>query len=96
MTIAVEDRPMAYSALQRTIRRCVAVLVIPVSLYPMVFVARLETDGYPYMNIVLELADEIALLMLLGSVGYLVGSSCLQIWQSQPDPPSERTTSSTE
>lgn len=78
---------MAYPSPQRTIRRCVAVLVIPVSLYPMVFMASLETNGYPYMNTVLELADEIALLMLLGSVGYLVGSICLQIWQSQPDPP---------
>jgi len=69
---------MSHRALQRTIRRCVAVLLIPLSLYPMVFVARLDTDGYPYRNLVLETADEIALVVLLGAVFYLAGSLLVQ------------------
>lgn len=86
---------MADSTLKRTLRRCTAVLTIPVSLYPMVFVARLETDGYPYMNLVLDLADEISLLLLLGAVVYLIGSVILQLWRSQPEHGREQTASQT-
>lgn len=70
---------MSDPALQRTVRRCTAVLAIPLSLYPMVFVSRLETDGYPYMSLTLELADELALMVLFGAVAYLVAS----VWQAQ-------------
>ncbi|WP_178917560.1 hypothetical protein [Natronomonas gomsonensis] len=73
-------------ALQRTIRRCTAVLAIPLSLYPLVFVARLETDGYPYTNLILEVADEIALAVLVGAVGYLVVSVLLQFIVADPAP----------
>jgi len=44
----------------------------------MAYIARLKTDGYPYMNFVLETADVIAMLVLFGAVFYLVGSICLQ------------------
>ena len=73
-------------SLQRTIRRCTAVLAIPLSLFPMVYVARLETDGYPYTNLTLEVADEIALAVLMGAVGYLVVSALLQFIVADPTP----------
>lgn len=73
-------------ALQRTIRRCTAVLAIPLSLYPIVFIARLETDGYPYTNLTLEVADEIALVVLVGAVVYLVVSVLLQFIVADPTP----------
>lgn len=73
-------------ALQRTIRRCTAVLAIPLSLYPMAFIARLETDGYQYMNAVLEAADEIALAVLAGAAVYLVVSVLRQLVVADPVP----------
>ncbi|WP_096391184.1 hypothetical protein [Halopenitus persicus] len=72
---------MAPTALQRTVRRCTAVLAVPLSLYPMVFVARLETDGYPAMDLVLTLADELALGVFVGAVLYLGGSLLHQLGQ---------------
>lgn len=73
-------------SLQRTIRRCTAVLAIPLSLYPLVFVARLETDGYPYTNLPLEVADEIAAVVLLSAVGYLIGSVLADAVRTDPRP----------
>jgi hypothetical protein len=73
-------------ALQRTIRRCTAVLAIPLSLYPLVFVARLETDGYQYMNAVLRAADEVAAVVFLGAVVYLIGSVLAEAVRTDPRP----------
>jgi uncharacterized membrane protein len=70
---------MTQSALRRTIRRCTAVLAIPVALIPMVFVAWLRSEGHLFSDVVLETADEFALVVLLGAVAYLIGSVALQI-----------------
>lgn len=73
---------MPQHALQRTIRRCAAVLAIPLSLYPMVFVASLEMNeryDHSFRNILLELGDELALIVLLGAILYLVGSVLTQV-----------------
>lgn len=73
---------MTQTALRRTIRRCTAVLTISIALIPMVFVAWLRSEGYLFSDVVLEMADEVALLVLLGAVGYLIGSVALQMKQS--------------
>lgn len=73
---------MTQTALQRTIRRCTAILAIPLALIPMVFVAWLRSEGYLFSDVVLETADEVALLVLLGAVAYLIGSLGLQLKQT--------------
>lgn len=72
---------MTQTALQRTIRRCTAVLAIPLALIPMAFIAWLRSEGYLFSEVVLETADEVALLVLLGAVAYLIGSVALQLKQ---------------
>lgn len=72
---------MSQTTLHRTIRRCTAVLAIPLALIPMVFVAWLRSEGYLFSDVVLETADEIALLVLLGAFVYLIGSVALQLKQ---------------
>lgn len=70
---------MSDTALRRTVRRCTAVLAILLSLYPMLFVARLDDDGVTYSHPVLEFADELALAVSLGAVLYLGGSLVVEI-----------------
>ena len=70
---------MPSTDLRRTIRRCTAVLLIPLSMTPWVFIARLKTDGYPYLNLILSTGDYIAMIMAFGAVTYLVGSLWLQL-----------------
>lgn len=82
----IYTRPMSDPTLQRTIRRCTAVLAIPLSLYPIVITPRLETGGDRYVNLLPALADEIGLMMLLGSVVYLILSVCRAPRGSQSEP----------
>ena len=76
---------MARGALQRTIRRCIAVLLIPISLYPMMFVARMDDNGATYNHPTLGLGYDIALLIFLGAILYLLGSVLIQILSSIQD-----------
>lgn len=80
---------MSDPALRRTIRRCVALILIPLSLYPMIPIARLDDDGAHYNHLVLEFADEVALIVFVGAVLYLAGSVTGQMLdglQTEPEP----------
>lgn len=70
---------MPSTDLRRTIRRCTAVLLIPLSMTPWVFIARLKTDGYPYLNFILSAGDYVSMMVVFGAVTYLAGSLWLQI-----------------
>jgi hypothetical protein len=70
---------MSDPTLRRTIRRCTAAVLIPLSLYPIIPIARLDDDGVAYTHPVLSFADEIALLVFLGALAYLVGSVGVQV-----------------
>ncbi|WP_049981670.1 hypothetical protein [Halolamina rubra] len=83
---------MSDAALRRTVRRCLAVLVVVVSLLPMMFVARIRMDygrTHSFTNPVLSMGDELALGVLLCALAYLVGSSLLQFVRSSSAPEEE-------
>ena len=65
---------MSGSALRRTIRRCTAALLLPLSLWPVTFVAWLDDRGYSYYYAPLEFGDDVAFLLFVGALAYLVGS----------------------
>ncbi|WP_254824014.1 hypothetical protein [Haloglomus halophilum] len=66
---------MSDTALRRTIRRCTALLLIPLSLWPVLFVDWLHTTrGREFLRPALAFGDEAALLVLLGATVYLLGS----------------------
>lgn len=66
---------MSTSALRRTLRRCTAVLLVPISLWIVVFVDWLHTTrAGGFLRPALALGNEAALLLLLGACGYLLAS----------------------
>jgi len=83
---------MSDPALQRTVRRCAAVLTALLSLLPMLFIARIRMDygrTYSFTNPALAFGDELALVVCLVSVTYLLGSAIYQLSQSSSGPDSE-------
>lgn len=83
---------MTDSALQRTIRRCVAVLVIPVSAHLGVLTEYVSAVTY----VSADWAATVSLLLFFGSVAYLAGSIFLQVWRSQSGPAEKQTTAPAE
>ena len=69
---------MSDSALRRTIRRCTAALLLPLSLWPVMFVTWLDDRGYSYHLAGLELGDDVALLLFVAALSYLAGSFAYQ------------------
>lgn len=84
---------MSDPALRRTIRRCAAVLAIPLSLTAAIPIARLEADGQALGHPVLYAADELALVVLLGAVAYLLLSALKQIEAASGAPEPESNSS---
>ncbi|WP_275736967.1 hypothetical protein [Halorhabdus sp. SVX81] len=76
---------MERTALQRTIRRGIAVLLIPISLYPMMFVARMDDNRVAYNHPALGLGYDIALLIFIGATLYFLGSILIQSLSSIQD-----------
>jgi formate hydrogenlyase subunit 4 len=69
---------MSDAPLHRTLRRCTAVLLIPLSLLLYVY-ARQTVNRFRSLLDVLTLADLIALFVFLGAVAYLAGSVFVQL-----------------
>jgi hypothetical protein len=44
-----------------------------------VFIARLKTSSYPYLNFILSAGDYVSMKIVSGAVTYLAGSLWLQI-----------------
>lgn len=66
---------MSDTALRRTLRRCTALLLIPLSLWPVLFVDWLySTRAGDFRRPALAFGDELALLVLLGATVSLFGS----------------------
>jgi hypothetical protein len=83
---------MSDSALRRTIRRCTALVLIPLSLYPVLFVDWLHTTRTgDFRRPALAFGDELALLVLLFATVYLVGSvfAGLAATEQRPDTAAE-------
>mgnify|MGYP006281272727 FL=1 len=76
---------MSSSALRRTIRRCTAVLLIPISMTPWVFIAWLKTKDYPHLNFILIFGDYITIIMVLSAVLYLSGSFWVQLGRKEEE-----------
>jgi hypothetical protein len=67
---------MSDATLSRTLRRCTALLLIPLSLWPVLFVDWLHTTrAGGFRRLALAFGDELALLVLLGATVYLLGSA---------------------
>ncbi len=80
---------MSDAALRRTIRRCTALLLVPLSLLPYAFVAWRHSRGDPYVSGLTALVDEICLLVFLGAVVYLAWSGVTAVRAEsgrEPDP----------
>ncbi|MFB6075457.1 MAG: hypothetical protein ABEJ89_10630 [Haloarculaceae archaeon] len=61
-------------ALRRTIRRCVAVTLIPLCLLVLVPIATYRTNHVTLHHPVLVFGDDLALLVMAGALVYLAGS----------------------
>jgi succinate dehydrogenase hydrophobic anchor subunit len=65
---------MSDPALRRTVRRCTALLLVPLSMVPIVFVTWIEERGAAHYAGLGTVLSDLAWLLLFGAVLYLLGS----------------------
>lgn len=70
---------MPDAALRRTVRRCTALLCLPLSLLPLVEISILLENGWSPARLPLQVGDEISLALFVLAAGYLLLSAVLQV-----------------
>jgi succinate dehydrogenase hydrophobic anchor subunit len=66
---------MSDAALRRTVRRCTALLLVPLSSVPIVFVTWIEERGAAHYAGIGTVLSDLAWVVLVAAVLYLLGSA---------------------